>query len=71
MQRCELGAWQVPLAALAQHLCHVTSSDAPVRRGDLYSHSMVAGGFDEMSRQTRLTEGISLMMRLEIVSSRS
>jgi hypothetical protein len=36
-----------------------------------YSHSIVAGGFDEMSRTTRLTPGISLMIRLEIVSSRS
>ena len=30
-----------------------------------------SGGFDEMSRATRLTAGISLMIRLEIVSSRS
>ncbi len=36
-----------------------------------YSHSIVDGGFDEMSRATRLTAGISLMIRLEIVSSRS
>ena len=36
-----------------------------------YSHSMVDGGFDEMSSATRLMPGISLMMRLEIVSSRS
>ena len=37
----------------------------------VYSHSIVAGGLDEMSRATRLTPGISLMIRLEIRSSRS
>jgi hypothetical protein len=36
-----------------------------------YSHSIVDGGFDEMSSVTRFTPGISLMIRLEIVSSRS
>lgn len=36
-----------------------------------YSHSIVAGGFDEMSRATRLTPGISLMMRPEMASSTS
>ena len=36
-----------------------------------YSHSIVDGGFDEMSSATRLTAEISLMIRLEIVSSRS
>ena len=36
-----------------------------------YSHSIVAGGLDERSRATRFTAGISLMMRLEIVSRRS
>src|SRR4051812_49799206 len=36
-----------------------------------HSHSMVAGGLELKSRATRLTPGISLMMRLEIVSSRS
>jgi hypothetical protein len=36
-----------------------------------HSHSIVAGGFDEMSSATRFTPGISLMMRDEIVSSRS
>ena len=39
------------------------------RRG--YSHSIVAGGFELRSSATRLTPGISLMIRLEIVSSRS
>ena len=37
----------------------------------VYSHSIVDGGLDEMSSATRLTAGISLMIRLEIVSSRS
>src|SRR4051812_48569079 len=37
----------------------------------LYSHSIVEGGFDDTSRATRFTPGISLMMRLEIVSIRS
>ena len=36
-----------------------------------HSHSIVAGGFELMSSATRLTPGISLMIRLEIVSSRS
>ncbi len=36
-----------------------------------YSHSIVAGGLDEMSNATRFTPSISLMMRLEMRSSRS
>src|SRR5205823_10091468 len=36
-----------------------------------YSHSIVPGGFDVRSSATRFTAGISLMTRLEIVSSRS
>ena len=36
-----------------------SSADGP------YSHSMVAGGFDEMSSATRFTSGISLMIREE------
>src|SRR5439155_17258019 len=38
---------------------------------NLYSHSMVAGGFDVTSSTTRFTPGISLTMRPEIVSIRS
>jgi hypothetical protein len=34
-----------------------------------YSHSMVAGGLLEMSKQTRLAPLTSLMMRLDIFSS--
>src|SRR5919201_3433036 len=37
----------------------------------LYSHSMVAGGFELRSRATRFTPGISLMIRDEIASSTS
>ena len=36
-----------------------------------YSHSIVAGGFEEMSSATRFTSVISLMIRLETRSSRS
>jgi acylphosphatase len=36
-----------------------------------YSHSIVAGGFELRSSATRFTPGISLMIRLEIVSRRS
>lgn len=36
-----------------------------------YSHSIVAGGFDEMSYTTRLTPRTSLMIRFEIRPSSS
>ena len=36
-----------------------------------YSHSMVAGGFEEMSYATRLIPGTSLITRVEIFASRS
>ncbi len=36
-----------------------------------YSHSIVPGGFEEMSRATRFTPATSLMTRLEMRSSRS
>src|SRR6185437_30153 len=45
------------------------SSDERTMRA--YSHSIVDGGFDEMSSATRLTAGISFMIRLEIVSRSS
>jgi hypothetical protein len=60
----------------AKHLHALSSSlggaDAPalILRFP-YSHSIVEGGLDEMSRATRFTAGISLMIRLEIVSRRS
>jgi hypothetical protein len=50
------------------------SEDGAVRGGGgepAYSHSIVAGGFDEMSRATRLTPATSLMIRFEARSSRS
>ena len=43
----------------------------PSRAVSRYSHSIVAGGFDEMSSATRLTPGTSLMIRVEIVWSTS
>ena len=49
-------------------------SGTPAERGPTaedHSHSMVAGGFEEMSSATRLTSAISLMIRLETFSSRS
>ena len=49
--------------------------EAPVNKRGLapfiHSHSMVAGGFEEMSSATRFTPGISLMIRFEIRSSTS
>ena len=36
-----------------------------------HSHSMVLGGFEEMSKTTRFTPCTSLMMREEILPSRS
>jgi hypothetical protein len=59
---CSFGALYVNLARHRPSLCGTSAG---------YSHSIVDGGFDEMSRATRLTAGISLMIRLEIVSSRS
>src|SRR5437588_6943935 len=49
--------------------CRHGSAAAP--SAGAYSHSIVEGGFDETSSATRLTAGISLMIRLEIVSRRS
>lgn len=37
----------------------------------LYSHSIVAGGFDEMSYTTRFTPFTSLMIRVEMRPNRS
>src|SRR5689334_20957259 len=37
--------------------------------GDGHSHSMVAGGFDEISSTTRLMPRTSLIIRLEILAS--
>src|SRR5262249_5746534 len=42
-----------------------------LHRGPGYSHSIVDGGFEEMSYTTRLTPFTSLMIRLLIVPSRS
>ena len=40
-------------------------------RGLFYSHSMVPGGLLVTSRVTRLTSGTSLVIRVEILASRS
>ena len=45
--------------------------EAGFRGGMAYSHSMVDGGLEEMSYTTRLTPFTSLMMRPEILASRS
>ena len=50
---------------------HVQAQLERVRLSLGHSHSMVDGGLLEMSSATRLTPAISLMMRLEIRSSRS
>ena len=44
-------------------------TDSP-RRTRFHSHSMVAGGFPEISYTTRLMPRTSLMMRLETLPSR-
>ena len=55
---------------------HTTAADVGCRsarpggRGG-YSHSIVPGGFDEMSSATRFTPGTSLMIREEMTSRRS
>ena len=55
------------------HAACSSRDDAHRRRArtPLYSHSIVAGGFDVTSRTTRFTAGISFTMRDEIVSIRS
>jgi len=45
------------------HLRAVEASARPSNGLTSYSHSMVDGGFDEMSKTTRLTPFTSLMMR--------
>ena len=53
------------VAVLIVHSCRGTDWYAQrTLRG--YSHSMVAGGLEEMSYTTRLTPWTSLMMRLEM-----
>ena len=43
-----------------------TAADGPLSAAEGYSHSIVAGGFDEMSKTTRFTPETSLMTRFEI-----
>ena len=66
---------QRPWRDLGDHRRRQLRDPALARRTALrtgrYSHSIVAGGFEEMSRATRLTSRISLMIRFETRSSRS
>src|SRR5204862_8112287 len=64
----ELGAQDVAVEGV--RALPVGDGDHDVVECGRYSHSIVEGGFDEMSSATRFTPGISLMIRLEIVSSR-
>ena len=58
---------QAPPGAGSQRLGAVSRAGS----ASAYSHSIVAGGFEEMSRATRFTPGISLMIRPEIASRTS
>lgn len=51
------------------HLRHLRITSKANAKPPPYSHSMVAGGLLEMSKQTRLAPLTSLMMRLDIFSS--
>ncbi len=50
---------------------YFTRGTGPSRAGRAYSHSMVAGGFDDTSYTTRLIPRTSLMMREERRASSS
>ena len=66
------GVAGVPVSASAHAaLGESRSSLRPRESPCSYSHSIVAGGFDEMSYTTRLTPGTSLTMRLLILPSTS
>ena len=62
------GAPVVSSSAMAGMLPRVSPLGIP-QQG--YSHSMVAGGFDEMSYTTRFTPGTSLTIRDEIFARMS
>ena len=49
--------------------CERDERDGSGAAADRHSHSIVAGGFEERSRATRLTPTTSLTIRLEITSS--
>ena len=51
--------------------CDSAQTGALTAAGAAYSHSMVPGGFDVMSRVTRFTSRTSLVMRVEILASTS
>lgn len=50
---------------------HCTECLSSGFRAMIYSHSIVAGGFDVMSYATRFTPGTSATMRPEILASTS
>ena len=58
-------------AAKAPGVGDCEAADPVKTAAEPYSHSIVAGGFDEMSSATRFTPGTSLMIRFEIRSRRS
>ena len=58
--------WHGPAAGSRRELARASG-----QRGSFYSHSMVPGGLLVTSRTTRLTSATSLVMRVEILASRS
>ena len=65
------GAAHVCSPSAALRLWEGGSRGKPAVSPCSYSHSIVAGGFEERSSATRFTAGISFTIRLEIVSSTS
>ena len=69
------GRWPQPRNCGGAPPRDASGGRGPEHRGDSqpggYSHSIVAGGFEEMSSATRLTSRTSLMIRPETRSSRS
>ena len=57
-----------PVVCAYEHVIGDAAQAPPPRA---YSHSIVPGGFEEMSSATRLTPRTSLMIRFETRSSRS
>ncbi len=68
------GGWSGEQRADQSYECGNSEHETCQRSPDFlacHSHSIVEGGLELMSSATRFTPGISLMIRLEIVSSRS
>ena len=53
------------------HALTISQRSSRACEPDCYSHSIVPGGFEEISSATRLTPSTSLMMRVEMRSRRS